>query len=292
MRLFTLCWGEPYFTWLEHALLKSLLWPLNHAAVLAHGTEWNIYTRDGDREKLAPIVERLGLPIQFHSFSMNNSSGESLQPALLDHLRNCLQTGRAAFVAPPDTVFGEGSVAAICAIGAVPGTCVAVPHVRINGGAYAQLGGHPWSNEDLVDFSWQNLHRTWLDADASLGNTNSFMGGVSWRRLRKGLYAVTHRLPTCYLANVDASDVAWLAQQWETGTWDHTLPTKWVKEQRQRTIASSDAAFIVELTKETDNIPPCQPSNPSEPDKFWRDLEHNYVARNVVTIFRGASAGV
>ena len=28
----------------------------------------------------------------------------------------------------------------------------------------------------------------------------------------------------------------------------------------------------------------------AQADKFWRDLEQNYVQRNTVTIFRGASA--
>jgi hypothetical protein len=45
------------------------------------------------------------------------------------------------------------------------------------------------------------------------------------------------------------------------------------------------------LTRENENVPICQPTNPNEPDKFWRDLEHNYVNRNTVAIFRGASAG-
>ena len=194
------------------------------------------------------------------------------------------------FVAPPDTIFGNGTIAAICDVGRLPGICVAVPHVRVNAGALPALAGREWSNSELVDFAWQNLHRTWSDADARLGNTNSYLGGVSWHQLRKGLYAVTHRLPTCYLANIDASDVEWFGRQWETGTYDHTWPATLVKKQRQRVIASSDAAFIAELTRENENIPICQPTDPNEPDKFWRDLEHNFVARSQVTIFRGASA--
>lgn len=293
MRLFTLCWGEPYCGWFEQALVRSLCWPRNLAAIREYAAEWNVYTRDQDRDRLRAIAERVGVPIQFHPFGMANSSGETLQPCLFDHMRNCVQTGHAMFVAPPDTVFGDGSIDAICQIGAVPGVCVAVPHVRVNSGCLTKLGGVEWSNPRLVDLAFENLHATWAGAEATLPNTNSFLGGVSWRRLRQGLYAVSHRLPTCYLANVDASDVSWFSRQWETGTYDHTWPAKIVKEgQRQRTIASSDAAFIIELTREHENIPPLQPNDPNEPDKFWRDLEHNYVNRNVVSIFRGASAGV
>ncbi len=290
LRLFTLCWGAPYIDGFERALVASLCWSENLAAIRAHAQEWNIYTKDNDRDQLRAIAERVGVPLQFHPFSMRNSSGETLQPCLLDHMRNCLQDGSAMFIAPPDTIFGNGTVAAICEVGKLPGICVAVPHVRINAGAIGEIGSREWSNPALVDMAWRNLHPTWRDADAALANTNSYLGGVSWRQLRKGLYAVTHRLPTCYLANIDASDVEWFGRQWETGAYDHTFPATLVKKQRQRTIGSSDAAFIVELTRENENIPICQPTDPNEPDRFWRDLDHNYVARSQVTIFRGASA--
>lgn len=290
MRLFTLCWGEPYCTWFEQALVKSLLWPLNFCALTEYAIEWNIYTRDQDRERLRAIAERLGIPLQFHPFNISHSSGETLQPCLLDHVRNCQMTGHAAFIAPPDTIFGDGTIGAICDVGRLPKICVAVPHVRINAGALGGVTDQAMSNAELVSFAWKNLHPTWRDANAALANTNSRLGGVSWREIRPDLYTVTHRLPTCYLANVDMTDVEWFTRQYETGTWDHTFPAKWVKEQRQRTIASSDGAFMVELTREHENIPACEPTNPDEPDAFWRDVEHNYVARNVVSIFRGETA--
>ncbi len=291
MRMFSMCYGEPYSTWFENALIRSLMWPRNLEAVRRWCSEFNIYTRDQDRERLRTIAERLGVPLQFHPFDTKNSSGETLQPAMLDHLRNCEQTGVAMFMAPPDTIFGEGSIEAICELGQHPGLCVAAPHVRVNAGALGKLPDRPVSNAELVDFAWENLHKTWADANAVLQNTNSVLGGVSWRELRKGLYAVTHRLPTCYLANVQASDVQWFAGQFETGTYDHTWPAKLVKEQRHRCIGSSDAAFMVELTREHENVPPVHPADPNEPDKYFRDLEHNYVNRNVVAVFRGASAG-
>lgn len=287
MRLFSLVWGEPYSTWFEQALVASLLWPKNIEAIRAHATEINIYTRDQDRERLRSIAEELGVPLQFHPFEFRQSSGETLQPALLDHMRNCQQTGVAMFMAPPDTIFADGAIPAICEVGQARDVCVAVPHVRVNAGSWPPPGGKPFSPAQLVDHAFRNLHPTWRDADARLKNTNSRLGGVSWKPIGPSIYAVTHRLPTTYLANLNASDIEWFSRQFETGTYDHTWPAKLVKDQRQRVIASSDAAFIVELTRENENIPPVEMADQSEPDKFWRDLEHNYVNRAVVTIFRG-----
>ena len=292
MRLFTLVWGNPYIDWFEHALCASLKWGDNLTALAEYAVEWNIYCRDAERERLRAVAEPLGVPLQFHPFDTRNSSGETLQPALLDHMRNCLQTGCAAFLAPPDTIFGSGSVAAICEVGRLPGLVVTVPHVRVNAGCLPRLGGVEWRNAPLVDFAFENLHATWRDANADLQNTNAHLGGVSWRAVRRGLYAVTHRLPTPYLIGVNAGDVEWLSRQSDTGTIDHTFPAKVAKEQRLRNIASSDAAFICELTREHENIPPLFPADPNEPDKYFRDLEHHYVNRTAVAFFRGESAGV
>lgn len=290
LRLFTLVWGEPYLSWFENALVASLAWERNRAALGAWASEWNIYCREGEIPRLRAIAEPLGVPLQFHPFEPKNSSGETLQPCLLDHMRNCLQDGSAMLVAPPDTIFGEGTIASLCTFGSLHGVCVAVPHIRVNAGAWGKPD-HAWRAPELVDFAFANLHPTWRDADAGLAHSNSYLGGVSWRALAPGLFAVQHRLPTCYLANIDASDVAWFAQQWETGTWDHTWPVKLVKEQRQRTLAGSDAAMILELTRENENIPALAPANAAIPDAFWRDLEHNFVNRNVISVFRGANHG-
>ena len=286
MRIFTLVWGS-YIDWFEQALVKSLRWPRNLAALREYASEWNLYCRQNEIDRLRAIAEPLGVPLQFHPFDVKNSPGETLQPCLLDHMRNCLQSNTAMFIAPPDTIFGEGSVEAIAKLGSNHGVCIAVPHVRVNAGALGEIGNEPVSNAQLVGFAFKNLHPTWRDANADLGNTNSYLGGVSWRSIAPDLFSVTHRLPTCYLANIDATDLEWFSRQYETGVWDHSAPERWVKAQRHRTVGSSDAAFIVELTKENENIPPLRASDPLCPDLFWRDLEHNFVNRNVVAIFRG-----
>lgn len=291
LRIFTLVWGNQYLDWFERACVASLCWPKNLAALRAHTAEWNVYTTDGDIPRVRSILERTSIPIQTHPFGHRNSSGETLQPTILDHLKNCVQTGCGFFMAPPDTIFGDGSVETIATVGMQPRTCVAVAHVRVNAAGFlGEFNGAPMENPTLVSLAWKHLHKTWADADTSKPLTNSFLGGVCWRSIGSNLFAVTHRLPTCYLGNIDNSDVEWFAKQYETGTFDHTWPVKLVKEQRHRLIGSSDAAFIVELTREHENHPPLQQRDENEPDKFWRDLEHNYVNRNSVVIFRGNSA--
>ncbi len=167
--------------------------------------------------------------------------------------------------------------------------CVAVSHVRVKP-TILKEPDFAKSNAHLVAASWRNLHRTWTEAEIGRELTNSYIGGVSWRRIRDGLYAVSHRLPTIYLAQVDRSDVEWFENYKVVGAWDHAWPSKVAMEQRQRTIGSSDAAFIAEVTPEFSNIPHCQPRDPDQPDKYWSDKAHNFVNRNVAAIFRAEGA--
>ncbi len=57
---------------------------------------------------------------------------------------------------------------------------------------------------------------------------------------------------------------------------------------RLRTIASSDAVCIVELTKATTHNTELRPLDPKKPDDFHRSAAHISLNRNVVAIWRSA----
>ncbi len=68
---------------------------------------------------------------------------------------------------------------------------------------------------------------------------------------------------------------------------DHILARS---EDRADTVVTEDGLGVGGQAHE--NHPACTPINPNEPDAFWRDLEHNYVNRNVLAIFRGNNANI
>ena len=51
MRIFTLVWGS-YIDWFEQALVKSLRWPRNLAALREYASEWNLYCRQNEIDRL------------------------------------------------------------------------------------------------------------------------------------------------------------------------------------------------------------------------------------------------
>jgi hypothetical protein len=142
-------------------------------------------------------------------------------------------------------------------------------------------------NSQLVSMAWKHLHPTWRDANIILPHTNSFVGGVSWKMIGDKLYAVTHLLPTPFLIQPHPSDGEWFRLYGGPGSFDHVWPAKLVDEGRQRLVASSDAAFAVELTMKHENIPPLYPLDPTNPSQYSGANKHNHINRNSVCVFRG-----
>lgn len=285
IRLFTLVWGERYIDWFERACVASLCWPKNADTLQQHAVAWDILTRHEDADRLRNIAARLGIPVEIRYLRDTGPNiGAVLQQALIDEMRLCLEQGQAMLLCPPDKIFGDGAIAGLVSQG---DTCVAVPHVRVLPSILPGIS-HPVSNAELVGLAWKHLHRSWSEANLAREMANCNVGGVAWREITPGLYAVQHRLPTCFLANFQDDDLTWFCSQVFEGGWDHLWPAKLVAEQRQRVLASSDAAFMAEITPEFENIPACAPVDPLNPDKYWGQHAHHWANRNIVAIFRAA----
>lgn len=287
LRLFTLVYGAKYIAWLASACLPSLRWPRNYTALRKYACHWDVYCDDADRQPLLELLAPFDIPLSFHP--VVHAGGEHLtqHDALVRHTRLCSDHKVAMFVVPPDTVFGEGSLENIFAAGEPPGTCVSFVHVRVD--SFLQHG-RPWtdpvSNPQLVTLAFQHLHPTWEFADLALPSTNSRIAGVAWRKAGDKLWLVQHRLPTCYLANVNRSDVDWMDRH-RPGLWDHGWPEKLVNEQRHRYFGSSDPAFAIELTDMGNNLPSVEPKNADVPDEYAAEFGHHATNRCLVVTLRG-----
>lgn len=288
IRLFSIVWGDKHIDWFERACVASLSLPKNTAALHDHVAVWDIATREGDRSALSKIAHRLDLPFQFYPAQTELDHGPALQDSLIQVMRRCLSDNTTLLLAPPDTIFGDGSIGHIINAAISKNVCIAVPHVRAVP-RILQENNFARSNARLVSLAWKHLHRTWRECDAARTHTNTFGGGVSWRQIGDGLYAVTHYIPTVYLANFLETDLEWFLACKKPDAWDHAWPSKIVAEGRQRVVGSSDAAFMVELTGEFNNIPNVQLADPNEPDKYWgfiSNAAHPVFNRNVLSIFR------
>ena len=301
LRIYTAVWGDEYIELFEKTIIKSFGWPQNKKALNNENVTWSIHTNKKNEVKVIQLIKRIfDGNIEVNSFEQelegsHPDMGKFLLAQFKLEIKRCLDTNSRLLLAPPDSLFGDGSLAALFNHGAQDGVCVAVAHPRVLDTIFEYpeevgMDDSPHGNAQLVSSAFRNLHKTWSEAQLGFEKINSFVGGVCWKQLKKGLYSVQHRLPTTYLISFQPNDLQFFEAQICFGAIDHLWPSKLIAEQRQRTVGSSDSVFICEITKAGMNMPPLYPVYKREPDKFWRDAPHNQFFRQVNVIFRGVEA--
>lgn len=295
----------------KKACFRSLNWPQNRAAL--GECEWHVFTAKEHFDEVVELFKERGFKLVLHQLGDSvRVAGCGMVPLrqcdagviLLDGLRNqiaySIQNKARMILAPPDTIFGDGSIANLLAIGNGNGRCVAVAHPRVLPAILEEidvLGATRGAitNAQLVTMAEKHAHVSWKCAEIGHPKNNSYVGGIAWRRLEDGLVSVTHRLPTCYLADFNSSDFDFFWSQVSWGGWDHRWPAEnLIRQERQRYVGSSDACFIVEITDWDKNVPP----DPQEEirkhvdasgqmDLYWNSHYHNGIDRQTCVIFRG-----
>lgn len=295
LRIFTTVWGDQHLDWFERSCIRSLSWPLNSQAI--RNATWTLFTKNQDLERAKTLALKTGVTnIEFAGISdivEGNTPlmGKVLLECLLQMMDSSIRDGSKVLMAPPDTIFSEGTIQALLAAGAQKGTCVAVPHPRVSPSIFGGIKDSPLTGAELTSLAMKHGHRAWTEAEDGHPKQNSFVGGISWRRLGPKVIGVTHRLPTVYLAEFQSSDITAFRQPHDNlpptfGYYDHGWPSELITQERQRVIGSSDAACILEVTKEDLNVPPVFASNGQEPDAFYRNLHHNKINRQYMYVMR------
>ncbi len=296
LRIYTAVWGEKYLDLFEKTIIRSFKWPKNYEALTNERVTWSLHTNKKDQARLIQLCKRVGVN-NFEVTELDETSDPDIGRVLLNHfndeIKRCLEANARLLIAPPDSIFGDGTLRSLFINGAQEHVCVAVPHPRVIPSIFeypsrlAESLRESLSNAELVTETWNHLHRTWSEAEVGYEKINSYVGGVSWKKIAKGLYSVQHRLPTNYLLHFRPDDLQFFQGQIVFGAIDHLWPSKLISEQRERVIGSSDVAFICEVTDPNQNIPPSYPYVKTEPDKFWRNAPHNQFFRQVQIVFRG-----
>ncbi len=278
--------------------VRSFLQTRNRAAIPS-GTVVALYSDAQTMDRVAKASEALGQVEQHVVAVPEGPNGHyTLQTqAFVDEVGISVRTDSTMLMLGPDNFWGDGSLGNLLAIAAETQACFAVPHVRVDQDLFVRLLNEPasgeFTNSGLVDTAVRILHPSWRDADltwSSLGpQVNSYFTGIGWRDLGNGLYAIHHLQPTVFLARPTARDYGFFSERRHVlGIWDHFWPEILAQEGRLRTVASSDAVCIVELTKATTHNTELRKLDPKKPDDFHRRASHIEMSRNVVAIWRAA----
>lgn len=297
-------YGQHYIDLFKRACFRSLNWPENKSALA--GSTWNISTKQEHFQELEELFANSGFKLQLFGIGESTrvagcgyvptkqcDGGVILLNALREQIFMCLKEKRKLLLAPPDTIFGDGTVTNLIALGGVAQSCVAVAHPRvlpslIEEVEYLAATRGSISNASLVTMAKKHAHDSWKYAEVGHEKNNSFIGGISWKTIGQGLYAVTHRLPTVYFADFNNTDWDFWWGQVSFGAWDHRWPAEnLLRQERQRYVGSSDACMIVEITDHDKNVPPEASQGTTDPDGYWNGHYHNGLNRQTTVIFRG-----
>lgn len=298
LRILTMVWGKKHVDLFKRACLTSLMWPRNKAAL--QGATWRIVTDEEHSAELERLVynafdckiEMTTIPNRPETTDATEHATtiQLLQHHMIQAAYACLEDQSKMLLAPPDTIFAEGSIENILMIGAQPGVCVAVPHLRVLP-EILDVIDKPTSSEELVTKSFGNLHNSWVYSEFGHVDNLSLASGILWRDIGNGLYSVQHRLPTVYLASFIPQDFITFQRNHQFTVWDYKWPAeRLIRQERQRTVGSSDLAFIAEVTEPEKNVPESIPEEVRlklAPDHFYDDDVHNCVNRLFVSCFRG-----
>lgn len=285
IRILSIAYGYPFCEFLDTITLRSILrQPLNRAA--AQGAMWSIYTNVEGAER---VREAMGFaPYEITTIDVSGHQSEILHHCVIAEAKKCVALGATLIMAPPDSFWGDGSLANLIAVaGTRADLCVAAPHVRVEQGPF--LKNLPpegvLSNPQLVTLALATLHRVWRECDPDQPTLNTPFSGHTLRKLPvPGHYSVCHMIPTPYLARFTQADVDFLEAS-SPDSWDHRWPLLLVEQDRQRVIGSSDGFFLAELTNPLTHFPPMVPRAEWE-DYFNAIATHSRVNRNMISIWR------
>ena len=291
-RLFSIVYGASFLDLFEHACVRSLCWPLNKAG-LSGAISWSVWTRASDVERVKKAVGTLGLEVEIHAEIAEGAAADPrlasavLLKAMMFEMTRSSDERSAFFFAAPDIVFGDGSIPSMIEIAVPARICVSVPVMRVvKEGFLDALGTGPVGNAELAKLSFERMHKSWINAEATLAKTNSWSSGVSWKKIGAGLYAITHLLPSPTFVHPTPDDVQFFRSRPKFGGWDHWWPKRLVAQERQRVIGSSDAAFMAELTDRDSNCPALTDADADDPSKYFSTIGHHAANRNLVAIWR------
>lgn len=294
----------------RRACFKSLNWPLNQKAL--SGSTWNIFTKKEHFDELTELLKESPFNLRLNDIGEHLGiigvtvpvpakvcdQGVLLLEGLKRGIRFSLENGLKMLFAPPDTIFGDGTIPNLIAAGNSHFSCVCVSHPRVLPSILDEIDEigatrGSISNSKLVTLSMKHPHDSWTMSESGAKDNRSLMSGVTWKKIDHALYQVQHRLPTHYYCGFNKEDWDFWWGVSSFGAYDHRWPgEQLIRQERQRYIGSSDACFIAEVTDYDKNIPPLvdkskMPANLPDDTFMLNDRLHSEINRQTVVYFRG-----
>ena len=300
---YSMVWGN-HLNYFFSYTASSLLQEGNIPSLARQGYELHyfIYTNPWEYEEISKQYEPcctllnkyMTLEIIPLPFREDRTPGYYWRSGLAQQIPRCIEENAMFFLAPPDTIFGNGTVGNALKLVQGKNVCLSAPHPRVsqeNILTSKELDGlkrleRIIENDELVDLAFEYGHPVLRDAFDNK-DSNRTLGGISIRRINDSSYSVIANEPTVYLANFVADDLKFFSNvgsPWD-GRWMRLL----FRQNRLKVVGSSDLFFCVELTSNERNLHPMGDGLLNN-DKYLtkgQRYAHNYVFNSFCSVWRG-----
>ncbi|VAW70952.1 hypothetical protein MNBD_GAMMA12-2429 [hydrothermal vent metagenome] len=174
--------------------------------------------------------------------------------AILRVFRKSIDENALFIMAPPDTIFSDGSIYNAVKSVYYKSVCFGSAHPRVKFDLLEDqkiktmaCGGESISSPTMVKLAMTHLHDKYLYANDEL-DENTTYAGVSIRKINDELYSVIHNLPTTYVVYPLEEDYQFFKRKGDFNQWDREWLQLLVKKNRIKISGASDQFFCVELT--------------------------------------------
>lgn len=294
---FTCVWGRHVHLY-DAILMRSLFQSGNIPSLLADGysIELHVHTLESDVNEVIKVIDKYKatrcINDRILTTKLTSYHGNKIiqNNALIKTISLCIEHNAMFVPAAPDSFFGNYSIRNIVKLNMDRNLCIAGVHLRVNENEFLSLlkkYPHEISNPELVNLTFKSAHQNLYDSFIENEENCSYIGGIAIQKIDNNTYAVTHRLPTVYLANFNKSDLKYFSKK-SFNCWDHEWPSLLMAESRYKLIGCSDLFYLAEATESNFHI--CENLKSFGNDDYQHKAQcfHKEINRNFVVILNSA----
>ena len=254
--IYTLAYGD-YLDYYFDYSLPAIMHESNYGALIKEGfeVEFLLYTIDSkkfiiEKYKSHPFFDLKRVNIVEFDAQGFLAPRKIASHAIIDIMNRAVSESSMLFMAAPDMIISNGSLFNAVSTCYGKNTCLASAHARVSTRVLSRIEKCNFdgiNSSKMVSLSFKYAHDNFKYADENL-HKNTTQKGISYKKISKYIYTVSHNLPSPWLVFPTKEDCKFFQKCQDFNMWDREWLQMLIKTNRIKVVGSSDLYFAIELT--------------------------------------------
>ena len=254
----TVIFGKKFENSFINYTLQSLIQNKNIPSLLKQGFKIKFIISLEYNENLEKkICDKINLVLLNKNYQIEFHHNENMKSSLLNQYLNkiyeqSVNENAIIWSAHPDHCYSNGSVSNLISMIDSDDCCIAAPHFRVDEDKFIKVfnlnNSEAYNNHEFINVSINCFHKSLLKSFDNQKLNNSWLTGISIKKIHKNKMFVNHIVPTVFVAKINKSDLKFFKKR-TYNSFDMSWPSKLLIEKRLRFVSSSDIFFAIELTE-------------------------------------------